>query len=67
MSYSSGYTCTRCGNFVPYGTLHYCWASYPPPTTYPQPTYSSPYPYMPVLERIAAALEKIAAALEKWK
>ena len=66
-TYQSGCTCAQCGAFVPYGAFHACT----PKTTgtvNPQPLPTTwtwtPFPYLPVLERIAAALEKIAEALE---
>ena len=56
--------CLICGQWVPLNTFHGHY-SQPPGVTNPQPTFQySPTPYLPVLERIAAALEKINEKLE---
>jgi hypothetical protein len=68
----NGYTCEKCGAWVPNGTYHYC-QPYTPWATNPQPipTGNSPVdyfrPYLPVLERIAAALELIAKEIVDGK
>jgi len=57
---SGGWTCAVCGAFVPGGAYH-DHAPMAPGITNPQPGFTiNSLPYMPVLERIAAALEKIA-------
>lgn len=52
-----GYTCVRCGGFVPQGCSHSCAGFQPMPETQVRWDRMSD-------ERIADALERIAAALE---
>jgi hypothetical protein len=70
--FGDGWTCNKCGTYVPSGVTHSCtntqW------TPQPYPGTSQPYdppvvkidPFF-VYERIATALERIAAALEEKK
>ena len=55
-----GWTCWRCGSYVPNGCTHHCPSNSIGTPFTPAPAQMSPDP----LDRIANALERIAAVLE---
>jgi hypothetical protein len=62
--FQNGWTCEKCGSWVPNGTYHTC-INGTGNNPVPAPYQINFLPYWPLFERIAVALEKIAEVLAK--
>lgn len=65
MTTFGGYTCSACGNWVSFGSIHSCPSRIPPAPAPAPPLPIQLYTFSPVdLSAVLAVLERIAEALE---